>query len=163
MQKNFLVYVNNCFNDTKREAFAEVRQKLDDAQLLNPDIERVLDEMIESVKTNKKIKKPSKPRFTAYTLYLKEERAQVKAQNTGISSQELTKVVAQSWASVSDERKAELDARAKEQKRLYELENDIKPEDETEKKKQKKIRKGKGKKAVNGDSDDAHSSTSADE
>ena len=157
MQKNFLVYVNNCFNDTKREAFAEVKQKLEEARLMNPDIERVLEEMNESVKTNKKIKKPSKPRFTAYTLYLKEDRARVKAQNTGISSQELTKVVAQSWATVSDERKADLNARAQEQKRQYELENDIKPEDDAEKKKQKKTRKTK-KGATGAGGEDTHSS-----
>ena len=159
MHKNFLVYVNNCFNDNKRDAFVEVKQKLEEAGLLDPGIERMIDAMIESVKTNKKIKKPSKPRFTAYTLYLKEERAQVKAHNTGISSQELTKVVAQSWATVSEERKADLAARAREQKRQYEMENDIKPEDDAEK---KKTRKGKNVAAGAG-GEDTHSSTSDEE
>ena len=141
MQKNFLIYVNNCFNDTRREAFLEVKQAMTELGLLNDEIAKVIDEKIESVKENKKIKNKQKPRHTAYTIFLKEERARVKETlaNEGkkITSQELTKIVSQSWASVSDERKAELTARAKVQKEQYELEN---PEASSEGKKEKKKR-----------------------
>lgn len=155
MQKNFLIYVNNCFNDTKREAFLEVKQAMTELGLLNDEIAKVIDEKIESVKENRKIKNKQKPRHTAYTIFLKEERVQVKEAlaNEGkkISSQELTKIVSQSWASVSEERKADLAARAKLQKERYELEN---PEASSEGKKEKKKRVKKEKKEEASTSDE---------
>ena len=155
MQKNFLIYVNNCFNDTKREAFLEVKQAMAELGLLNDEIAKVIDEKIESVKENKKIKNKQKPRHTAYTIFLKEERARVKEAlaNEGrkISSQELTKIVSQSWASVPEEHKAELTARAKVQKEQYELEN---PEACSEGKKEKKKRAKKEKKQEASTSDE---------
>lgn len=155
MQKNFLIYVNNCFNDTKREAFLEVKQAMTELGLLNDEITKMIDEKIESVKENRKIKNKQKPRHTAYTIFLREERVRVKEglANEGkkISSQELTKIVSQSWATVSEERKADMTARAKLQKEQYELEN---PEASSEEKKEKKrVKKEKKKEKSTSDED----------
>lgn len=123
MQKNFLMYVNNCFNDTKREAYAEVKEKLLVAGKLTEDVKVVLDEMLGSVKNNKKLKKPSKPRFSGYHLFLKERRVEIKAEQPGILPQDLTRVVSKAWGGVSEYDKKTYATRALEMKTIYEAEH----------------------------------------
>ena len=119
MQKTVMMFVNNCFNDTKRDVIAEVKQKLKDTNktsfTLN-DIEQFLDELSSSVKTNKKIKKTPKKRYTAYHAFLKLKRAEVKEAHPCILPQDLTKIVAKAWKDVPEEDRKFYETRAMEMK-----------------------------------------------
>ena len=57
---------------------------------------------------------------SAYMLYINQKRAKVKADNPSASMIEVTKILAQKWNSLSDERKSKYNAQAAEKKAEYE-------------------------------------------
>jgi hypothetical protein len=145
----------NCFNDMKRGVLAEVGKNLETANLLTDDVKEVLDTMVFSIKTNKKVKKEKKPRFSGYHLFMKEHRVTVKEENPDIKPQELTSVVSKAWKSIGDDKKKDFNDRASANKEEYflkkksSLENDDTSGDEkTDKKgvKEKVVKEKKEKK-----------------
>jgi hypothetical protein len=144
----------NCFNDMKRGVLAEVGKNLETANLLTDDVKEVLDTMVFSIKTNKKVKKEKKPRFSGYHLFMKEHRVTVKEENPDIKPQELTSIVSKAWKSIGDDKKKDFNDRASANKEEYllkksSLENDDSSCDEkTDKKgvkeKKEKVVKEKG-------------------
>lgn len=128
VQKTFMQFVNNCFNDTKRDVLAEVKQKLKDLKKTNftlQEVEHVLDDIAACVKSNKKIKnKPSKPRMSPYHAFLKTKRSLVqeeyKKRGEKISPQELTKIVSQAWKDVTEEEMEEYVRQSQAMKEEYE-------------------------------------------
>jgi hypothetical protein len=136
----------NCFNDMKRGVLAEVGKNLETANLLTDDVKEVLDTMVFSIKTNKKVKKEKKPRFSGYHLFMKEYRVTVKEENPDIKPQELTSVVSKAWKSIGDDKKKDFNDRASANKEEYflkksSLENDDSSGDE-------KVEKGVKEKGV---------------
>jgi hypothetical protein len=113
----------NCFNDMKRGVLAEVGKNLETANLLTDDVKEVLDTMVFSIKTNKKVKKEKKPRFSGYHLFMKEHRVTVKEENPDIKPQELTSVVSKAWKSIGDDKKKDFNDRASANKEEYFLKN----------------------------------------
>jgi hypothetical protein len=109
----------NCFNDMKRGVLAEVGKNLETANLLTDDVKEVLDTMVFSIKTNKKVKKEKKPRFSGYHLFMKEHRVTVKEENPEIKPQELTSVVSKAWKSIGDDKKKDFNDRASANKEEY--------------------------------------------
>jgi hypothetical protein len=75
------------------------------------------------------MKKEKKPRFSGYTLYLKEQRVVVKAENPDVKPQELTSIVAKAWKTISDEDKDDFNMRSKALKEAYLAENGSGDED----------------------------------
>jgi hypothetical protein len=148
----------NCFNDMKRGVLAEVGKNLETANLLTDDVKEVLDTMVFSIKTNKKVKKEKKPRFSGYHLFMKEHRVTVKEENPDIKPQELTSVVSKAWKSIGDDKKKDFNDRASANKEEYflkkksSLENDDSSGDEkVVKEKKEKVVKEKKEKGVKKD------------
>lgn len=108
----FIVSMTNCLNDMKRDIIAEVGQKIQENELMTDGIQTILDELLASVKQNKRIKKEHKPRYSGYHLFMKEKRVEVKAEQPEIRPQELTSVVSKAWKVLSDEEKATFNERA---------------------------------------------------
>ena len=108
----YMTSMLNCLNDMKRDTLEEVMKNLENKELLTDDIKEVLTLMISDVKTNKKVKKESKPRFSGYHLFMKEHRVVVKIEQPDIKPQELTSVVAKAWKNQTDEVKDDFNARA---------------------------------------------------
>jgi len=123
MASSYLTSVMNCFNDMKRGVLAEVGKNLETANLLTDDVKEVLDTMVFSIKTNKKVKKEKKPRFSGYHLFMKEYRVTVKEENPEIKPQELTSVVSKAWKSIGDDKKKDFNDRALANKEEYFLKN----------------------------------------
>lgn len=115
----YMTSMMNVMNDMKRDNITEVINALELKSLMTDDIKSVLMEMLTSVKINKKIKKEKKPRFSGYHLFMKEQRAVVKAEHPDIKPQELTSVVSKAWKDISDEKKEEFNARALKLKNEY--------------------------------------------
>jgi hypothetical protein len=138
----------------KRGVLAEVGKNLETANLLTDDVKEVLDTMVFSIKTNKKVKKEKKPRFSGYHLFMKEYRVTVKEENPEIKPQELTSIVSKAWKSVDDDTKKDFNDRASANKEEYflnkkksSLENDDSSGDEKVDKKgvkKEKVVKEKG-------------------
>jgi hypothetical protein len=135
----------------KRGVLAEVGKNLETANLLTDDVKEVLDTMVFSIKTNKKVKKEKKPRFSGYHLFMKEYRLTVKEENPEIKPQELTSIVSKAWKSVDDDTKKDFNDRASANKEEYflkkksSLENDdtSKADGKVEKKNDKGVKKEK--------------------
>jgi hypothetical protein len=133
----------------KRGVLAEVGKNLETANLLTDDVKEVLDTMVFSIKTNKKVKKEKKPRFSGYHLFMKEYRVTVKEENPEIKPQELTSIVSKAWKSVDDDTKKDFNDRASANKEEYflkkksSLENDDSSGDEKVDKKGVKEKKEK--------------------
>jgi hypothetical protein len=72
----------------------------------------IVEKMLSDVKTNKKVDKVKKPRYSGYHIYMREHRAVVKTEQPELTPQQLTSVVAKSWKDVSEEKKAEFNNRA---------------------------------------------------
>ena len=117
--KTILTAFVNFSNDIKRETINEIIQLFESKDLMTDDIKEVLESMINSVKTNKKIKKPPQKRFSGYHLFMKEHRSVVKEKNPGIKPQELTTIVSKAWKDVSDKEKKKLNERAMKMKEQY--------------------------------------------
>jgi hypothetical protein len=139
----------------KRGVLAEVGKNLETANLLTDDVKEVLDTMVFSIKTNKKVKKEKKPRFSGYHLFMKEHRVTVKEENPDIKPQELTSVVSKAWKSIGDDKKKDFNDRASANKEEYflkksSLENDDSSGDEKTDKKgvKEKVVKEKKEKVV---------------
>ena len=49
----YTAFFENCVNDLKREIIDEIRSKMEDLNLTNVKIQKLLDEMLSSVKQNK--------------------------------------------------------------------------------------------------------------
>jgi hypothetical protein len=140
----------------KRGVLAEVGKNLETANLLTDDVKEVLDTMVFSIKTNKKVKKEKKPRFSGYHLFMKEHRVTVKEENPEIKPQELTSVVSKAWKSIGDDKKKDFNDRASANKEEYflkkksSLENDdtSSADEKTDKKgvKEKVVKEKKEKK-----------------
>lgn len=108
----FIVSMTNCLNDMKRDIINEVGQKIQENELMTDGIQAILDELLASVKQNKRIKKEHKPRYSGYHLFMKEKRVEVKAEQPDIRPQDLTSVVSKAWKVLSDEEKATFNERA---------------------------------------------------
>ncbi len=117
--KTILTAFMNFSNDIKRETINEIIQLFESKDLMTDDIKEVLESMMNSVKTNKKIKKPPQKRFSGYHLFMKEHRSVVKEKNPGIKPQELTTIVSKAWKDVSDKEKKKLNERAMKMKEQY--------------------------------------------
>jgi hypothetical protein len=72
----------------------------------------IVENMLTDVKTNKKVDKVKKPRYSGYHIYMREHRAVVKSEQPELTPQQLTSLVAKSWKDVTDEKKAEFNSRA---------------------------------------------------
>lgn len=108
----FIVSMTNCLNDMKRDIINEVGLKIQENELMTDGIQAILDELLASVKQNKRIKKEHKPRYSGYHLFMKEKRVEVKTEQPEIRPQELTSVVSKAWKVLSDEEKATFNERA---------------------------------------------------
>jgi len=115
----YMTTMMNMMNDVKRENITEVMNTLKSKDLLTEEIQTVLSEMLSSVKTNKKVKKEKKPRFSGYHLFMKEHRAVVKAEQPDIKPQELTTIVSKAWKDIAEDKKEEFNARALKMKEEY--------------------------------------------
>jgi hypothetical protein len=133
----------------KRGVLAEVGKNLETANLLTDDVKEVLDTMVFSIKTNKKVKKEKKPRFSGYHLFMKEHRVTVKEENPDIKPQELTSVVSKAWKSIGDDKKKDFNDRASANKEEYFLKNKSSLEnDDTSSADEKTDKKGVKEKVV---------------
>lgn len=117
--KTILTAFINFSNDIKRETISEIIETFESKKLLTNDINEILESMMNSVKTNKKIKKPPQKRFSGYHLFMKEHRSVVKETNPGIKPQELTTIVSKAWKDVSEKDKKKLNDRAIKMKEQY--------------------------------------------
>lgn len=117
--KTILTAFMNFSNDIKRETINEIMQTFESKKLMTDDIKEILESIMNSVKTNKKIKKPPQKRFSGYHLFMKEHRYVVKEQNPGIKPQELTTIVSKAWKDVSEKEKKKLNERAMKMKEQY--------------------------------------------
>jgi uncharacterized protein YacL (UPF0231 family) len=85
---NYMNGVMNLMNDMKRDFLIEVLKNLENKELLTDEIKEIVEKMTAEIKNNKKLpkgmKKEKKPRFSGYTLYLKEQRVVVKAENPDV-------------------------------------------------------------------------------
>ena len=137
----YMTSLMNCINDVKRETLSEVMKTLESKELLTDDIKEALTTMVFEVKTNKKTKKETKPRFSGYHLFMKDHRAVVKMEQPDIKPQELTSVVAKAWKEQTDEVKNEFNTRAAKLKEEYSNSSDATDCSEDEKKKPAKKEK----------------------
>ena len=130
---NYMNGVMNLMNDMKRDFLIEVLKNLENKELLTDEIKEIVDKMTAEIKNNNKLpkgmKKEKKPRFSGYTLYLKEQRVVVKAENPDVKPQELTSIVAKAWKTISDEDKDDFNMRSKALKEAYFTENGSGDED----------------------------------
>lgn len=117
--KTILTAFMNFSNDIKRETINEIIQIFKSKNLMTEDINEILESMMNSVKTNKKIKKAPQKRFSGYHLFMKEHRSVVKDKNPGIKPQELTTIVSKAWKDVSEKEKKKLNERAMKMKEQY--------------------------------------------
>ena len=109
--KVFATKVINGFNDAIRDTLSDALKRMMEADTAS-DCREILEKMISDVKTNKKVDKVKKPRYSGYHIFMREYRAVVKAEQPDLSPQELTSVVAKSWKDVSEDKKAEYNNRA---------------------------------------------------
>ena len=116
----YMTSMVNCINDVQRDMIDQVMKTLETKELLTDEIKDVLNEMLASVKTNKKVvKKEKKPRFSGYQLFMKEHRVVVKKDQPDIKPQDLTTIVSKAWKDIPEDEKAEFNARALKMKEEY--------------------------------------------
>ena len=109
--KVFATTMLNGLNDAIRETLSDVLSRMKDAENAS-DCREIVEKMLSDVKTNKKVDKVKKPRYSGYHIYMREHRAVVKTEQPELTPQQLTSVVAKSWKDVSEEKKAEFNNRA---------------------------------------------------
>ena len=117
--KTIMNAFTNCANDMKREIIQDIIKTLESNDLLTDDIKDTLTIMLDTIKVNKKLKKPPQKRFSGYHLFMKEHRVVVKEQNPNIKPQELTTIVSKAWKDVSEDEKEALNERAMQMKKDY--------------------------------------------
>ena len=116
----YMTSMVNCMNDVQRDMIDQVMKTLETKELLTDEIKDVLNEMLASVKTNKKVvKKEKKPRFSGYHLFMKEHRVVVKKDQPDIKPQDLTTIVSKAWKDIPEDEKTEFNARALKMKEEY--------------------------------------------
>ena len=134
----------NGLNDAIRETLNDVLNRIKETENAS-ECREIVEKMISDVKTNKKVDKVKKPRYSGYHIYMREYRAVVKAEQPELTPQQLTSVVAKSWKDVSEEKKAEFNNRAAKMKAdasSSESESDTKSDSDAEKaEKPKKAKK----------------------
>jgi hypothetical protein len=149
---NYMNGVMNLMNDMKRDFLIEVLKNLENKELLTDEIKEIVEKMTAEIKNNNKLpkgmKKEKKPRFSGYTLYLKEQRVVVKAENPDVKPQELTSIVAKAWKTISDEDKDDFNMRSKALKEAYFTENGSGDEDASSGDEKKSVNKDKKEKVV---------------
>jgi hypothetical protein len=112
--ESLMSIIHNGMNDVMRDAYNNVIKRLDENNLLTEEIKSIITTMIDTVKTNKKIRKSSKKgRLSGYHLYMREHRKIVKEEHPNITPQEMTSVLAKSWKDVPEEKKQDYNERAK--------------------------------------------------
>jgi hypothetical protein len=161
--KSFMSTIENCVNEIQRETFQELMVNLKTKELMTDAINTEITDMLNNIKTNNKVKKLSKPRFSGYHLFMKDHRIVIKEQNPDIKPQELTTIVSRAWKDISDEDKSNFNLRAKQMKdehesssiessssgmNIEEQSNDTKTDEDKKDKKDKKIKKEKKSKKV---------------
>ena len=109
--KVFATTMMNGLNDAIRETLSDVLSRMKDAENVS-ECREIVEKMLSDVKTNKKVDKVKKPRYSGYHIYMREHRAVVKTEQPELTPQQLTSVVAKSWKDVSEEKKAEFNNRA---------------------------------------------------
>jgi len=109
--KVFATTMLNGLNDAIRETLSDVLSRMKDAENAS-DCREIVEKMMSDVKTNKKVDKVKKPRYSGYHIYMREHRVVVKTEQPELTPQQLTSVVAKSWKDVSEEKKAEFNNRA---------------------------------------------------
>ena len=109
--KVFATTMLNGLNDAIRETLSDVLSRMKDAENVS-ECREIVEKMLSDVKTNKKVDKVKKPRYSGYHIYMREHRAVVKTEQPELTPQQLTSVVAKSWKDVSEEKKAEFNNRA---------------------------------------------------
>jgi cell division septation protein DedD len=109
--KVFATTMLNGLNDAIRETLSDVLSRMKDAGNAS-DCREIVEKMLSDVKTNKKVDKVKKPRYSGYHIYMREHRVVVKTEQPELTPQQLTSVVAKSWKDVSEEKKAEFNNRA---------------------------------------------------
>jgi hypothetical protein len=139
----FVAYITNGINDIRRDIIKEVLVELgkveeEDAWVVE-DLKTKLLGMISVIKPNKKITKAKKPRFSGYHLYMREHRVVAKAENPGLSPQEMTSLVAKSWKEVPEDKKQDYKDRAAKMKE--ESESDVSSDDSSDEAKPVKVPK----------------------
>ena len=117
--KTIMNAFTNCANDMKREIIQDIIKTLESNDLLTDDIKDTLTIMLDTIKVNKKLKKPPQKRFSGYHLFMKGHRVVVKEQNPNIKPQELTTIVSKAWKDVSEDEKEALNERAMQMKKDY--------------------------------------------
>ena len=147
--KVFATTMLNGLNDAIRETLNDVLNRIKETENAS-ECREIVEKMISDVKTNKKVDKVKKPRYSGYHIYMREYRAVMKAEQPDLTPQQLTSVVAKSWKDVSEEKKAEFNNRAAKMKAdasSSESESDTKSDSDAEKaekpKKAKKAEKPK--------------------
>jgi hypothetical protein len=104
------------YNNLYNSIIQELRIAIQTAELMTDDLKVVIDGC-EKKKT--KAKKEKKPRFTGYLLFMSERNREVRAENPGISTVEVTRIVAPSWKELPKEKQDEYKRRAEEEKQKY--------------------------------------------
>ena len=109
--KVFATTMLNGLNDAIRETLSDILSRMKDAENAS-DCREIVEKMLSDVKTNKKVDKVKKPRYSGYHIYMREHRVVVKSEHPELTPQQITSVVAKSWKDVSEEKKAEFNNRA---------------------------------------------------
>jgi hypothetical protein len=109
---SFVTTFINGLNDLRRDVIKEVITELESNEMVTPDIEELLWKMVANVKPNNKVSKPKQKRCSGYHIFMREHRLVVAAEQPDLTPQEMTSFVAKSWKDVSDEEKADYNARA---------------------------------------------------
>ena len=127
---SYMTTMMNCINDLRRDVYDEIITELQSKELLTDDIKEVIETMKNNVKTNKKVKKEKKPRYSGYHLFMKEHRVVVKKERPDIKPQELTSVVSKAWKDIPEEQKKDFNDRALKMKEGLPVEKEDKTQPE---------------------------------
>ena len=152
---NFVISMTNYYNDLKREIINDMNKKIQEKvnwtseELHN----EVMNEMLNAIKANKKMKTVSKRRFSGYHECMQAMRLKLKEEQPNLTPQEVTKQVSKVWGTLSDNEKEKYNVIAANKKEEYYKHNSDsdKEQEVVEKPKKIKDKKPKKKNEVNED------------
>ena len=138
---NFVISMTNCYNDLKREIINDIGKKIQSKENWTSEElhNEVMNEMLNAIKANKKVKKVSKPRFSGYHECMQAMRLKLKEEQPNLTPQEVTAKVSKAWGTLSDDEKEKYnDIAAKKKEEYYKNNSDSEKEQEVEEKPKKK-------------------------
>ena len=141
---NFVISMTNCYNDLKREIINDIGKKIQSKENWTSEElhNEVMNEMLNAIKANKKVKKVSKPRFSGYHECMQAMRLKLKEEQPNLTPQEVTAKVSKAWGTLSDDEKEKYnDIAAKKKEEYYRNNSDSEKEQEVEEKPKKKEEK----------------------